>query len=565
MNIDYHNRTTSLRAKILKNEEQRILLDQKLRQMSTVDSRLKRFQIQQIQSYFDKVNSQSERAEKRNMTLLQDLNRAEQHLDQLRKDAEKLVHLKQDYQHYLQQSYPNWKPSTTLTEPLVEQQQFYNPYDRLVQEVQQNKIIKEQKSSDQHREQTKLNNEGNIRQSGISDDIQYRSNRSPVRQSYDVDSSMLFKRYEDQLKVGFDRTLSPPSPLDPRSPPTVVATDHKAPTVTKPPLFDDTQDQIDHLADLSPDIMVVKSSAKQFSLDNQQQQDDSLSDQVTQSRESADTLSNSNHRRKGSLRMELNRSGLEFALDYIQNELQNTLDQKKYYRHDTPTISQRKKILNGANEQNRAQLKEYGPTTVSMVVLHQMTSTIRRYTKQKCLFTDEILSLNIKDVSKDIVHQRLNKTDPSAATLWDVLIEHFMFLQRRHVMDIPTIAKTFARTLISETSEALEKAEPLLIHILEKIVRDHASSSSSDEDNDNHNKPKQQQQVQQIKNTKSKSWLEKIVDGDDDDDDLTESSSSKTKTKSVVKTFETSEAGRRWLSNEKHVQPPDESDLEFYS
>ena len=28
-------------------------------------------------------------------------------------------------------------------------------------------------------------------------------------QSYDVDSSMLFKRYEDQLKVGFDRTISP--------------------------------------------------------------------------------------------------------------------------------------------------------------------------------------------------------------------------------------------------------------------------------------------------------------------------------------------------------------------
>ncbi|CAF0763453.1 unnamed protein product [Didymodactylos carnosus] len=575
MNVDYHNRKTSLRAKILKNEEQRILLEQKLRQMSTVDSRVKRFQIQQIQSYFNKVYAESERAEKRNMSLLQDLNSAEQHLEQLRLNAEKLVHLKQDYQYYLQQNYPNWKLSTTLTEPSQQKQQFYNPYDRLAQEIKQNKLTTDQNNNNQLHQQQRLNNEGNIRQENTLDDVHYRSNRFPSRsQSYDVDSTMLFKRYEDQLKVGFDLTLSPPTLLDLRSPPVVAATNQQSPTITKPPSFNDTHDQINHLGDLSPDMEGAKLSEKQYrsNTQHQQHQDNSFSDHVTQSRESADTLSNSNHHRKGSLRMELNRSGLEFSLDFMQNELQNTLDQKKYYRHDTPTIMQRKKILNGANERNRAILAEYGPAAVSMVVLDQMTSTIRRYTIQKCLFTDEILSLNIKDVNKDIVFQRLNQIDPSGATLWNVLIEHFIFLQRRHVMNIPTIAKTFARTLISKTSEALEKAESLLIHILEKFVRDRTSSSSSDEENDNFKKsqpqPQQQQQQQygqqvKNKNIKSKSWLDKIADGDDDDYNSTESSSSKSKP--MKKSFETSEAGKRWLSNEKNVQPQEDSDMEFYS
>src|ERR1700722_3643260 len=88
------------------------------------------------------------------------------------------------------------------------------------------------------------------------------------RQSYDVDSSMLVKRYEDQLKVGFDRTQSPTSP------PAAAA--------------------------------AMNNKVKQVVSSHQDEQ--SLSEQ-TQLNESGYSFSTS--KRTGSLRMELNRSGLE--------------------------------------------------------------------------------------------------------------------------------------------------------------------------------------------------------------------------------------------------------------
>ena len=95
---DYHQRSTNLRSKILKNEEQRIQLEQKLRFMSTNNSRsYQRKQIQHIQTYFTRLNQESQRAEQRNLQLLNDLTQAQQHLDKLHFDAEHLIRLKNDY------------------------------------------------------------------------------------------------------------------------------------------------------------------------------------------------------------------------------------------------------------------------------------------------------------------------------------------------------------------------------------------------------------------------------------------------------------------------------------
>jgi hypothetical protein len=39
--------------------------------------------------------------------------------------------------------------------------------------------------------------------------------------------------------------------------------------------------------------------------------------------------------------MELNRSGLYFLLDYVEKELKDKIDKKKFYHHDPPIITQK--------------------------------------------------------------------------------------------------------------------------------------------------------------------------------------------------------------------------------
>ena len=103
----YHEKSARLRAKLLKNEEERLQIEQKLRSMSTVDARLQNRQtLDQIQDYFTRLNQESQQAEERNRRILNDLTRAEGMLDQIRVDAEKLFRLKREYADYIQSTKP---------------------------------------------------------------------------------------------------------------------------------------------------------------------------------------------------------------------------------------------------------------------------------------------------------------------------------------------------------------------------------------------------------------------------------------------------------------------------
>ena len=114
---DYHKKSANLRSNMLKNEGERIQLEEKLRSLSTVDSRLKQQQqIEHVQAYFTKLNQESQRAEVRNSQLLNDLTKAEHNLNQLRIDVEHLIRLKHDYVQYLESNHPNLpKPGSAGT------------------------------------------------------------------------------------------------------------------------------------------------------------------------------------------------------------------------------------------------------------------------------------------------------------------------------------------------------------------------------------------------------------------------------------------------------------------
>jgi hypothetical protein len=296
---------------------------------------------------------------------------------------------------------------------------------------------------------------------------------------------MLFKRYEDQLKVGFDRTISPSTPV------------------------------------------------------NENKDEQSISESNPFSRV----------KRNGSLRMELTRTGLYFLLDYIEKELKDTIDKKKFYRLDPPTITQKRTIIDIANDQQILALKDLEPTTTSMIILDQLPSTIRRTTVNQCLLTEDILSSNIQDLNKDIIAQMLPEQD---RLLWLRLIDHFHQLLQLHIMTSPVLVNKFALTLLPSNVLYLhDKAKSLLKHILEKHVG--AQSSSSDDEISIEKK-------QPIAQKPTSSWLKKLANGSTfDDDDESTSSSTTTITKKNSKSPGSTATTPRANINK------DDSDHEFYS
>jgi hypothetical protein len=373
--VDYHKKSANLRAQILRNEEQRIILEHKLRSLSNVDSRLKqRQQTDYIQSYFTQLNQESQRAEQRNIQLLNEINQAENNLNQLRINAEHLIRLKHDYVQYLESNYPDWQkhmPTTNI-----------NTYD-------------------------------------------------------------------------FNRA-----------------------STTHP-----------HYAD----------------------------DQST-----SESISNafSRSKRAGSLRMELSRSGLYFLLDYIEMELIDSIDKKKFYHHDPPTITQKRTILDIANEQQQLAIKDLEPTTTSMVILDQLPSTIRRTTIHQCLLTEDILALNVIDLDKDLITKMLPEQDRS---LWIRIIDHFIRLLKYHIMNSDTLANKFAPTLLPNNVLYLhDKAKSVLKHIVEKPIQ---QLNSDDETTTIDKKP-----IVQTNPVLSSPWLNKFTSGGGiDDEDETSSSISASK------------------------------------
>lgn len=415
----------NLRLKILKNEEKRLELEQKLRLMSSKSSHsYQKRQIAHIERYFQRLNQDSQRAQQRNLQLIEDLSQAQDRLDQLHFDAQHLIDLKNQYCHYLESHYPKWQRPISIKPPI-------DDYTRLADQIH-------------------LDSSGNLRQ---------------VQQSYDGDSSMLIKHYQDQLK-------------------------------TNSPINKDEQSM-------------------------------------------SESMAYSNVKRTGSLRMDLTRQGLSFLLDYLEREFREAIDKKKFYRVDPPTITQKRTILDLANRQQSNELKDHDSTMISMIILDQLPSTIRRTTVHQCLLTEDILSMNIQDLDKNIIAHMIPEQDRQ---LWLRLIDHLSQLLKNHIMNISTIIDKFSLAFLPANILYIQdKAKSLFKHILEKLAG--TQTSSSDDETSSSKK--------QINNqlSSSSSWMKKLRNGsafDDNDDDSTSSTS-------TMK-----------INNRSATKPNDDSDQDFF-
>ena len=160
----------------------------------------------------------------------------------------------------------------------------------------------------------------------------------------------------------------------------------------------------------------------------------------------------------------------QYLVDHAINVkyITNAIDKKKFYHHDPPTITQKRTILDIANNQQKFAIKDLEPTTTSMVIIDQLPSTIRRTTINKCLLTEDILSSNIQDLDKDSITKILPEQDRE---LWIRLIDHFTRLVKYHIMTSQTLANKFAPILLPNNMLYLhDKAKSLLQHIVEKLV-----------------------------------------------------------------------------------------------
>ena len=101
---------------------------------------------------------------------------------------------------------------------------------------------------------------------------------------------------------------------------------------------------------------------------------------------------------------------------------------------------------------------------VSMVVLDQLRVVVRKQTKNSCLFTREILSYSVADISEAIVEKHLS--DAKDKELWRRLLRHFCLLKRFCSIDTPILATLFAPRLIAQDGFGEQKA----IQFLEKII-----------------------------------------------------------------------------------------------
>ena len=316
---------------------------------------------------------------------------------------------------------------------------------------------------------------------------------SSIHSAHEVDSSTLFKRHEDQSKLDID---------------------HRNTSVMK----------------------------------------DSQHDEQSLSESTSNTFSRS--KLTGSLRMELNRSGLYFLLDFIEKELIDTIDKKKFYHHDPPTITQKRTILDIANEQKQFALKDLDPTTTSMVILDQLPSTIRRTTINQCLLTEDILSSNIIDLDKDVITKMLPEQDRS---LWIRLIDHFTRLLKFHIMNSQILANKFAPILLPNNVFYLhDKAKSLIKHIVEKLVGTQQSSSEDEITTATDRKQPIKNIIKTAPTTaSSSSWLDKLTSGKGiDDDDDTSSSATTTPPKKNIKSANSTPRANLYQ---------DDSDLDFYS
>jgi hypothetical protein len=109
-------------------------------------------------------------------------------------------------------------------------------------------------------------------------------------------------------------------------------------------------------------------------------------------------------------------------------------------------------------------LNDIDPADITMIILDQLSGVIKKNTKNKCIFTPDLMGLSVTDINENVVSNYLK--DQKDKELWIRLIKHWNYLKRYASIDAYTLAGKFASSLLGANTTGVEKA----IKFLEKII-----------------------------------------------------------------------------------------------
>jgi hypothetical protein len=109
-------------------------------------------------------------------------------------------------------------------------------------------------------------------------------------------------------------------------------------------------------------------------------------------------------------------------------------------------------------------LNDIDPADITMVILDQLPGVIKKNTKNKCIFTPDLMGLSVTDINENVVSNYLK--DHNDKELFIRLIKHWNYLKRYASIDANTLATKFAPALLGANTVGTEKA----IKFLEKII-----------------------------------------------------------------------------------------------
>jgi hypothetical protein len=119
-------------------------------------------------------------------------------------------------------------------------------------------------------------------------------------------------------------------------------------------------------------------------------------------------------------------------------------------------------------------LDDMNPADISMAVLDQMPSIIRKHTKNKCIFSSDLLSLHVDDITDKLVLAQM--ANESEKFMVNRLLKHLVFLKRFAFLEIRFLSETFGPCLIAANATSQQDKA---VRVLEKILNIVVAANSS--------------------------------------------------------------------------------------
>lgn len=514
--ISFYQNVAHTKDSLMKSEVQRLQLEKEFHKNVNSDKKFIKDKALKLQAYYKKLCDDERNSSLRNQHILAEMSRVDQHFQYLESKLERLTTLKKECEKHLTNNYPGWNEFkiNILNNNSNQNQNTWSSIANNQNKPNSNQFTLQSGLQNfgeiQNRIGSYLSSTGiNEQQSGDTINNYKSPKQEQMRQNFLLKPDINYLNEQQNQKIASNEQNNNLQGLlikqNLASPPDNFIADA---LIKSNPLFNSTSNPsspIKQSQGRQSTDNIVKEYEREIAMQdgtynmlNQQNNAtipgiDELFKSATQNKsqptwqhtqlvrnfEDSDgptsPLSNNNksetsevneefsRKRGGSLRQELNLSGLYRLLDVVESDMNHTIHPQKYYRQDQPPYKSRLDIIKWAIK-NDSNLDDMDAGNVSMVVLDQLRVVVRKQTKNACLFTREILSFSVADINENIVEKYI--IDAKDKDLWKRLLRHFCLLKRFCSMDSAILANLFAPSLIAQDGFGAQKA----IQFLEKII-----------------------------------------------------------------------------------------------